>query len=40
MTKLEPKVGYIGLNHHHAEPYLETLAELPVSITSVNHTNT
>ncbi|WP_247004580.1 Gfo/Idh/MocA family protein [Halosolutus gelatinilyticus] len=26
-------VGYIGLNHHHTEPYLESLAQLPVEVT-------
>ncbi|WP_207592294.1 Gfo/Idh/MocA family protein [Halomontanus rarus] len=34
MTEPEPTVGYVGLNHHHAEPYLATLAELPVSVTA------
>ncbi|MFP9190130.1 Gfo/Idh/MocA family protein [Natronosalvus vescus] len=29
-----PTVGYIGLDHHHTEPYLESLAELPVSVTA------
>ena len=29
----EPTVGYVGLNHHHAEPYLESIAELPVTLT-------
>ncbi|MCU4743029.1 Gfo/Idh/MocA family oxidoreductase [Halobacteria archaeon AArc-m2/3/4] len=29
-----PTVGYVGLNHHHTEPYLATLAELPVSVTA------
>lgn len=28
-------VGYIGLHHHHAEPYLETLAQLPVELVAV-----
>lgn len=26
-------VGYIGLNHHHAEPYLESLDQLPADVT-------
>lgn len=26
-------VGYVGLDHHHAEPYLATLAQLPVDVT-------
>ena len=26
-------VGYVGLDHHHAEPYLESLAQLPVEVT-------
>jgi len=26
-------IGYIGLNHHHRDPYLESLAELPVEVT-------
>ena len=26
-------VGYIGLDHHHCEPYLATLAQLPVEVT-------
>lgn len=30
----EPRVGYVGLDHHHAEPYLASLAELPVSVTA------
>ncbi|WP_224270984.1 Gfo/Idh/MocA family protein [Haloprofundus salinisoli] len=30
-----PTVGYVGLNHHHAEPYLQSLAELPVDVTCV-----
>lgn len=30
----QPTVGYIGLDHHHTEPYLESLSELPVSVTS------
>lgn len=25
-------VGYVGLDHHHAEPYLRTLESLPVSV--------
>lgn len=25
-------VGYVGLNHHHAEPYLESIAELPATL--------
>ncbi|MFP9060647.1 Gfo/Idh/MocA family protein [Natrialbaceae archaeon A-chndr2] len=31
----EPTVGYIGLNHHHTEPYLESIDELPLTITAV-----
>ncbi|WP_435320720.1 hypothetical protein [Haloarchaeobius sp. TZWSO28] len=27
-------VGYIGLDHHHRDPYLETLAQLPVDVTA------
>ncbi|WP_255171444.1 Gfo/Idh/MocA family protein [Natrononativus amylolyticus] len=27
------RIGYAGLDHHHAEPYLQTLAELPVDVT-------
>ena len=27
-------VGYIGLNHHHRAPYLESLGELPVEVTA------
>lgn len=26
-------IGYVGLDHHHAEPYLRTLERLPVAIT-------
>lgn len=26
-------IGYVGLDHHHRAPYLETLAELPVEVT-------
>jgi len=29
-----PRVGYVGLDHHHAEPYLASLDELPVSVTA------
>lgn len=28
-----PTVGYIGLDHHHCEPYLQTLAQLPATVT-------
>lgn len=28
-------VGYVGLDHHHARPYLDTLAALPVDVTCV-----
>lgn len=28
-----PTVGYVGLGHHHAGPYLQTLASLPVTVT-------
>lgn len=27
------EIGYIGLNHHHAEPYLKSIEELPAEIT-------
>lgn len=27
-------VGYIGLDHHHRDPYLETLQQLPVEVTA------
>lgn len=27
------RIGYAGLDHHHAEPYLQTLAMLPVTVT-------
>jgi|AntRauTorcE11898_2_1112593.scaffolds.fasta_scaffold00239_11 predicted dehydrogenase len=30
----EPTIGYIGLNHHHAEPYLASIAELPARLTA------
>lgn len=26
-------IGYVGLDHHHAEPYLQTLEQLPASVT-------
>ncbi|WP_338737914.1 Gfo/Idh/MocA family oxidoreductase [Haloplanus salilacus] len=29
-----PTIGYVGLNHHHAEPYLESIAELPARLTA------
>lgn len=29
----EPTVGYVGLDHHHAEPYLQTLQTLPATVT-------
>ena len=29
-----PKIGYVGLNHHHAEPYLASIAELPARLTA------
>lgn len=35
MSHEQPTVGYVGLNHHHRDPYLETLAQLPVTVTSV-----
>ncbi|WP_323173416.1 Gfo/Idh/MocA family oxidoreductase [Natrialba sp. PRR66] len=28
-----PTVGYVGLDHHHAEPYLRTLETLPATVT-------
>ncbi|MFU8868951.1 Gfo/Idh/MocA family protein [Natronococcus sp.] len=27
-----PRVGYVGLDHHHAEPYLQTLETLPATV--------
>jgi predicted dehydrogenase len=30
----EPTIGYVGLNHHHAEPYLASIAELPATLTA------
>ncbi len=30
-----PTVGYVGLDHHHTRPYLESLEQLPASVTSV-----
>lgn len=27
-----PTIGYVGLNHHHAEPYLASIAELPARL--------
>ncbi|MCT9098029.1 Gfo/Idh/MocA family protein [Haloarchaeobius sp. HME9146] len=32
-------VGYIGLDHHHRDPYLETLAQLPVDVTAACEPN-
>jgi len=29
-----PTIGYVGLNHHHAEPYLASIAELPARLTA------
>ena len=33
------KIGYIGLHHHHCEPYLETLSLLPVEVTAACEPN-
>jgi|AntRauTorcE11898_2_1112593.scaffolds.fasta_scaffold00647_9 predicted dehydrogenase len=33
MSGAEPRVGYIGLNHHHCESYLQSLAELSIEVT-------
>lgn len=35
----ERTVGYVGLDHHHAEPYLQTLSELPATVTSACEPN-
>lgn len=35
----ERTIGYVGLDHHHAEPYLQTLETLPVTVTSVCEPN-
>ncbi|MCU4743283.1 Gfo/Idh/MocA family oxidoreductase [Natronoglomus mannanivorans] len=32
-------VGYVGLDHHHAEPYLQTLETLPATVTSACEPN-
>ncbi|WP_276256377.1 Gfo/Idh/MocA family protein [Halomontanus rarus] len=32
-------VGYVGLDHHHAEPYLRTLETLPATVTSACEPN-
>lgn len=32
-------IGYVGLNHHHADPYLRTLGELPVRVTGACEPN-
>ncbi|MCL7418997.1 MAG: Gfo/Idh/MocA family oxidoreductase [Halalkalicoccus sp.] len=32
-------IGYVGLDHHHAEPYLQTLAGLPATVTSACEPN-
>ncbi|UWG49302.1 putative dehydrogenase (plasmid) [Halalkaliarchaeum sp. AArc-CO] len=37
MTK--PTVGYIGLDHHHANAYLDSLQQLPVSLSSICEPN-
>ena len=29
------RVGYVGLDHHHRDPYLESLAQLPVEVMAV-----
>lgn len=34
-----PTVGYIGLDHHHADPYLDSLEQLPVSLSSICEPN-
>lgn len=33
------RVGYVGLDHHHAEPYLDTLETLPADVTCVCEPN-
>ncbi|NGM70605.1 Gfo/Idh/MocA family oxidoreductase [Natronolimnobius sp. AArcel1] len=33
MSQQRREIGYIGLNHHHAEPYLKSIEDLPVEIT-------
>jgi predicted dehydrogenase len=33
MSQQVREIGYIGLNHHHAEPYIESIEELPAEIT-------
>lgn len=35
----ERTIGYVGLDHHHAEPYLQTLAGLPATVTSACEPN-
>lgn len=35
----ERAIGYVGLDHHHAEPYLRTLETLPVTVTSACEPN-
>lgn len=32
-------IGYVGLDHHHRAPYLESLAQLPVEVTCVCEPN-
>lgn len=35
----EPTIGYVGLDHHHAEPYLESISELPATLAAVCEPN-
>lgn len=35
----ERAIGYVGLDHHHAEPYLRTLETLPATVTSACEPN-
>lgn len=35
----ERTIGYVGLDHHHAEPYLQTLDQLPVTVTGACEPN-
>ncbi|MFC4986476.1 Gfo/Idh/MocA family protein [Saliphagus infecundisoli] len=34
-----PTVGYVGLDHHHAEPYLQTLSTLPATVVAACEPN-
>lgn len=33
------RVGYVGLDHHHREPYLHSMAELPLTVTATAEPN-